>query len=90
MRGVQLEPGTHTVRFTFQIPIGRPLARLEVEPDTQVVSFVFHIPTGLPSYITLSAYGIGVVLLVVVTVRGRARTGWASGKGHQPRSEPPA
>jgi serine/threonine protein kinase len=71
MRGVQLAPGAHKVRFSFQIPIGWPFARLEVEPDTQVVSFVFHIPTGLPSYVTLLAYGVGLVLIVVLALRSR-------------------
>jgi hypothetical protein len=87
MRGVQLDPGPHTVRFSFQIPIGRPLARLEVEPDTQVVSFVFHIPTGLPSYITLAAYGIGLVLLVVLALRNRENGDRVSSEGSQGGSE---
>ena len=71
MRGVQLDPGPHRVRFRFQIPIGRPVARLEIEPDTQAVSFVFNIPTGLPSKITLAAYGIGLMLIVVLGLRRR-------------------
>jgi len=71
MRGVQLAPGAHRVRFSFHIPIGMPFVRLEVEPDTQVVSFVFHVPTGLPSYITLSAYGIGLILLIVLALSDR-------------------
>jgi hypothetical protein len=71
MRGVQLPPGTHTVRFSFRIPISLPFARLEVEPDTQVVSFIFHVPTSLPSYVTLAAYGVGLVLVVVLALRRR-------------------
>jgi hypothetical protein len=69
MRGVQLPAGAHMVRFTFRIPLGLPFARLEVEPDTQAVSFVFHIPTGLPSYLSLGAYGVGLVLLVLLAFR---------------------
>jgi hypothetical protein len=79
MRGVQLDPGPHTVRFSFHIPIGRPFARLEVEPDSQVVSFVFHIPTGLPSYVTLAAYGIGLALIVVLALRSRKNGDRVSG-----------
>jgi serine/threonine protein kinase len=77
MRGVQLPPGAHRVIFSFQIPTTWPFARLEVEPDTQVVSFVFHIPTGLPSNITLFAYGICLVLLVVLGLNGRKGAGAA-------------
>jgi predicted Ser/Thr protein kinase len=84
MRGVQLDPGAHTVRFNFQIPISMPRAQLEVEADTQVVSFVFHIPTGLPSYITLSAYAIGLVLIVGLALRGREGGGRASGHQRDP------
>ena len=84
MRGVQLDPGAHTVRFNFQIPISMPLAQLEVEADTQVVSFVFHIPTGLPSYITLAAYGIGLVLIVGLALRSREGGGRASGNQRDP------
>jgi hypothetical protein len=84
MRGVQLDSGAHTVRFSFQIPIGAPFARLEVEPDTQAVSFVFHVPTGLPSYITLLAYGVGLVLLAVLALSDRV-----SRKGNQPGTELP-
>lgn len=71
MRGVQLDPGVHTVRFNFKIPIGLPL--VEVEPDTQVISFVFHLSTALPSYITLSAYILGLALIVVLTLVSRSR-----------------
>jgi hypothetical protein len=77
MRGVQLPPGAHRVTFSFQIPTSWPFARLEVEPDTQVVSFVFHIPTGLPSNITLFAYGVGLVLIVVLSLNGRKGAGSA-------------
>ena len=73
MRGVQLAPGTHIVEFTFQIPIGLPFARVEVEPDTQLVEFVFKVPIGLPSYITLSAFGVGLVLIGVLAVAGRRK-----------------
>ncbi|MCX6926263.1 MAG: hypothetical protein NT154_24110 [Verrucomicrobia bacterium] len=71
MRGVRLAAGPHTVKFSFQIPVSLPLAQLEVEADTQAVSFVFHIPTGLPSYLTFSSYGIGVVLLIGLALRNR-------------------
>jgi hypothetical protein len=84
MRGVQLDPGAHTVRFNFQIPISMPRAQLEVEADTQVVSFVFHIPTGLPSYVTLSTYAIGLVLIVGLALRSREGGGRASGNHHEP------
>jgi serine/threonine protein kinase len=73
MRGVQLAPGTHIVEFTFQIPIGLPFARVEVERDTQLVEFVFKVPIGLPSYITLSAFGVGLVLIGVLAVAGRRK-----------------
>ncbi len=69
MRGVYLQPGAHRVEFRFHLPISLPLARLEVEPDTQAVSFVFHVPTALPSLITLAAYGIVLMLLVVLVVQ---------------------
>ena len=74
MRGVYLERGSHRVEFRFHLPLNRPLARLEVEPDTQAVSFVFHVPTALPSLITLVAYGIGLVLLVLLALT-RSDTG---------------
>jgi serine/threonine protein kinase len=77
MRGVQLEPGPHTVKFSFQIPIGRPMARLAIEPETQAVSVVFNIPTGLPSYISLAGYGIGLLLIVMLAV-GRRKGGAGS------------
>ena len=83
MRGVQLDPGPHTVRFSFQIPISMPLAQFQVEADTQVVSFVFHVPTGLPSYITLFAYGIGTALIVGLALRRWKGDSRASGKGNQ-------
>jgi hypothetical protein len=83
MRGVQLDPGPHTVRFSFQIPISMPLAQFQVEADTQVVSFVFHVPTGLPSYITLFAYGIGTALIVGLALRRWKGDSPASGKGNQ-------
>jgi len=73
MRGVQLAPGAHTVEFTFQIPIGLPFARVEVERDTQLVEFIFKIPTSLPSYITVSAFGVGLVLIGVLVVAGRRK-----------------
>jgi hypothetical protein len=73
MRGVQLAPGAHTVEFTFQIPIGLPFARVEVERDTQLVEFVFEVPIGLPSYITVSAFGVGLVLIGVLAVAGRRK-----------------
>jgi hypothetical protein len=73
MRGVQLAPGTHIVEFTFHIPIGLPFARVEVERDTQLVEFVFKVPIGLPSYITLSAFGVGLVLIGVLAVAGRRK-----------------
>jgi serine/threonine protein kinase len=73
MRGVQLAPGAHTVEFTFQIPIGLPFARVEVERDTQLVEFVFKVPIGLPSYITRSAFGVGLVLIGVLAVAGRRK-----------------
>jgi hypothetical protein len=72
MRGVQLPAGTHSVRFSFEIPFSLPFAHLDVEPDTQAISFVFHIPTGVPSYVSLFAYGLGVVLLVLLAL-SRAR-----------------
>ena len=71
MRGVQLAPGAHTVEFTFNIAIGLPFARVQVEPDTQLVAFTFKVPIGLPSYITLSAFGVGLVLIGVLVVAGR-------------------
>lgn len=71
MRGVQVPGGNHVVRFRFQTPFGLSVARLDVEPDTQAVSFVFHIPTGVPWYVTLSAYGAGLVLLAILAVRRR-------------------
>ena len=71
MRGVQLAPGAHTVEFTFQIGLGLPFARVQVERDTQLVEFIFNVPTGLPSYITLSAYGVGLALIGVLIVTGR-------------------
>ncbi len=71
MRGVQLAPGAHTVKFNFQISIGKPFAHVEVEPDTQLVEFIFKIPVGLPSYVTLSAFGVGLVLIGVIVVAGR-------------------
>ena len=74
MRGVQLPAGTHAVRFSFEIPFSLPFARLDVEPDTQAVSFVFHIPTGVPSYVTLSAYGVGLVLVVLLALSRRRRS----------------
>jgi hypothetical protein len=73
MRGVQLAPGAHTVEFTFQIPIGLPFARVEVERDTQLVELVFKVPIGLPSYITVSAFGVGLVLIGVLAVAGRRK-----------------
>jgi len=73
MRGVQLAPGAHTVEFTFQIPFSLPFARVEVERDTQLVEFVFKVPIGLPSYITLSAFGLGLVLIGVLAVAGRRK-----------------
>jgi len=78
MRGVQLAPGAHTVEFTFQIPIGLPFARVAVERDTQLVEFVFKVPIGLPSYITLSAFGVGLVLIGVLAMAGRRKTRRAS------------
>ena len=72
MRGVQLPMGTHVVRFSFEIPFNLPFARFDVEPETQAVSFVFHIPTGVPSYVTLSAYGVGLVLLVLLALSRRS------------------
>ena len=89
MRGVQLAPGTHIVRFSFRIPLGWPFARLEVEPDTQVVSFVFHIPTGLPSYVTFAAYGIGLALLAVLALSRRAASRRVSGRGNHRGTESP-
>ncbi len=80
MRGVQLAPGAHTVEFTFQIPIGLPFARVEVERDTQLVELVFKVPIGLPSYITLSAFGVGLVLIGVLAVAGRRKGAPGSGK----------
>ena len=74
MRGVQLPPGAHTVRFSFQIPIGLPFARLEIEPDTQLVSVVFHIPAGLPSYLTFFAYGLGLLLILVLAFTARPKS----------------
>lgn len=71
MRGVYLEPGSHKVEFGFHLPLSLPLARLEVEPDTQVVSFIFHVPTALPSLITSLAYGVGLMLLVLLVLIGR-------------------
>jgi len=71
MRGVQLAPGEHTVEFTFEIALGLPFAHVEVEPDTQLVEFVFKIPTGLPSYFTVSAFGVGIILMVGLMVAGR-------------------
>jgi hypothetical protein len=73
MRGVQVPAGTHTVRFKFEMPFSLPFASLDVEPDTQAVSFVFHIPTGVPSYVTLAAYGVGVVLVVLLLVGRRGQ-----------------
>jgi serine/threonine protein kinase len=75
MRGVQLAPGAHKVRFSFQIPIGWPFARLEVQPDTQVLSVVFHISPGLPSYVTLFAYGVGLTLIVGLALSSRRAVG---------------
>ena len=76
MRGVQLPPGSHTVRFSFQVPFSLPLARLDVEPDTQAVSFVFHIPTAVPSYLTLAGYGLGVVMILLLLIsRRKSRVG---------------
>jgi hypothetical protein len=72
MRGAQVPAGAHTVRFKFEMPFSLPFASLDVEPDTQAVSFVFHIPTGVPSYVTLAAYGVGVVLVGMLVV-GRRR-----------------
>jgi hypothetical protein len=84
MRGVQLAPGAHTVRFSFHIPTGLPFARVEVEPDTHLASLVFHIPTdirtGLPSYITLSAFAFGLVLIGALALSGRRRGGRVSRK----------
>ena len=71
MRGVKLAPGAHTLEFTFQIALGLPFAHVQVERDTQLVEFIFKIPTGLPSYITLSAFGVGVLLIGVLVVAGR-------------------
>jgi serine/threonine protein kinase len=45
--------------------------RVKVEPDTQAVSVFFHIPTGVPWYVTVLAYGVGAVLLVILAVRRR-------------------
>jgi hypothetical protein len=63
-----LPAGDHTVRFSSRIPPCLLFVRLEVEPDSQVVSFVFHVMTGLPSCVTLSAYGVGLVLLLVLAL----------------------
>jgi hypothetical protein len=71
VRGVQVPAGSHTVKFSFQIPFSLPFAQLDVEPDTQAVSFVFHIPTGVPSYFTLFAYGAGLVLLLFLALGRR-------------------
>ena len=73
MRGVQLAPGDHTVEFTFQIALGLPFARVQVERDTQLVEFRFNVPTGLPSYITFSAFGVGLVLIGVVSFARRRK-----------------
>ena len=40
-------------------------------------------PTGLPSYITLAAYGIGLVLIVVLALCNRENGDRVSGEGSQ-------
>ena len=80
MRGVQLTPGAHAVEFTFNISIGLPFARVQVEPDTQLVEVTFNVPLGLPSYITLSAFGSGFVLIGVLMIAGRRNASLRGGK----------
>jgi len=38
-----------------------------------LVEFVFEVPIGLPSYITVSAFGVGLVLIGVLAVAGRRK-----------------
>ena len=52
---------------------GLPFAHVEVERDTQLVELVFKVPIGLPSYVTLSAFGAGLVLIGVLAVAGRRK-----------------
>jgi len=55
-----------------ELPVDK-ITRVEVERDTQLVEFVFKVPIGLPSYITLSAFGVGLVLIGVLAVAGRRK-----------------
>jgi serine/threonine protein kinase len=71
MRGVQLAPGPHTVRFSFRIPAALPFAGVEVQRDTQAVSLVFHIPTAFSSYITVAAFALGLVLIGLLALSRR-------------------
>jgi serine/threonine protein kinase len=73
MRGVQVPAGEHTVKFDYEVPFSLPFASLDVEPETQAVSVVFHIPSGVPSYVTLFAYGVGLILLVILAFNHRNR-----------------
>jgi hypothetical protein len=67
MRGVQVPAGNHTVRFGFHVNPGLPIPHLEVQPDSQLV-LVFHVSNGVTSYVTLAAYCVGLVLLLILAV----------------------
>jgi hypothetical protein len=82
MRGVQVPAGEHTVCFSFHVQPGLPLPHLEMLPDSQSVSLVFHVSNGVTSYVTLAAYGVGMVLVVILVVdrlRQRRKTATTSG-----------